>query len=672
MRARLVPRWTGALARLVEITLGIALVIVVAEAIGIIGLFRLGPLVLGLAAVGLGTWFICRHWRAQEPVEVTGSAAASTTRLGLGRFDTGVALAATAVVVGEWIVRTSSSFRHGIIGIDSVWYHLPIAAHFVQTASLTGVQYHGPDAVTAFVPANSELLHAVGILFFGSDLLSPTLNLLWLGLALLAAWCVGLPFGVAPVTLTGAALVLGAPGVVITNAGQAFSDVAACSLLLTAFAILLNATVASHTPRMTEVGIAGLVAGLALGTKFTALAPVAILTGAVIVFSPRRERVFRTSLWLLTGAVGGGFWFIRNFVEAGNPVPFLGFQLGPLQLHRSPVLAPTSAVIEYVTNREAWADYLAPGFRFFLGYGWWAVLALTAISLAVGLFTGTHWLVRSFAVGGIFSAAVFLLAPEVLEYGIPGKPFFFASNVRYLLPALLAAVAVLPLSPVLATPMRARVVLCGFALALGIVQLDWGRIWPTRARPPVTIADGLDSLLALLITVTLVLTTLLVVWTARHGSRTANVACWTMVIAVMLGSGLAVHHVYLDRRYANTGAFSWTRGMHDQRIAISGEVNQYQFYGTDLSNRVQYLGTRGAHGAFLPIDNCKGYRRALNDGRYTYVFVAVDNYPIPFTGKPKALAWTETDPAAHLVHHEGGFWLFRLDGELKEGRCARA
>src|SRR6187397_900108 len=50
LRALLVPAWTGALARLAEIVIGISMLILVSEVLGALGLFKEVPLFLGSVA----------------------------------------------------------------------------------------------------------------------------------------------------------------------------------------------------------------------------------------------------------------------------------------------------------------------------------------------------------------------------------------------------------------------------------------------------------------------------------------------------------------------------------------------------------------------------------------------------------------------------------------------
>ncbi len=72
--------------------------------------------------------------------------------------------------------------------VDTLWYHLPDAARFVQDGSITPLHFFDLETVTAFYPATSELIHGLGILLMGNDVLSPVINFGWL--ALRAVGCV--------------------------------------------------------------------------------------------------------------------------------------------------------------------------------------------------------------------------------------------------------------------------------------------------------------------------------------------------------------------------------------------------------------------------------------------------------------------------------------------------
>ena len=87
-----------------------------------------------------------------------------------------------------------------MLTFDTLWYHGPFAARIAEEGSVWGMHFTDPLYLNWFYPENSELHHGAGIALFGRDLFSPLVNFGWLGVALLAAWCIGRPYGVAPLS----------------------------------------------------------------------------------------------------------------------------------------------------------------------------------------------------------------------------------------------------------------------------------------------------------------------------------------------------------------------------------------------------------------------------------------------------------------------------------------
>ena len=144
---------------------------------------------------------------------------------------------------------TQQALDMGMYSQDTVWYHMSFAGRFAQDAQVGPVQITDPlKVVSWFYPQNSELIHGVGISSFGHDNLSPLLNLGWLALCLLAAWCIGRPYGLGPLTLVAAALVLDTP-MMVEQAGNAPSDTIALFFLLATVALLVNADAAVRKAR---------------------------------------------------------------------------------------------------------------------------------------------------------------------------------------------------------------------------------------------------------------------------------------------------------------------------------------------------------------------------------------------------------------------------------------
>ena len=153
---------------------------------------------------------------------------------------------------------------------------------------------------------------------------------------------------------------------------------------------------------------------------------------------------------------------------------------------------------------------------------------------------------------------------------------------------------------------------------------------------------------------------------------------WAVTLAVLAAGWWEQNH-YLERRYDNLSpalkiadAVRWARDVRGAKIAISGirgVFNQYPFYGTDLSNQVQWLGRSGPDGAYERIPTCTEWRQALADGGYTHVVTMYDPFnPGSLTDTKEAL-WTRQDPAAKQVLRDGPVSVFEIDGTPDPAGC---
>ena len=496
---------------------------------------------------------------------------------------------AVSVVAADWFTRTVDALHHGMTSTDTLWYHMPFAARFVQQGSITPLHFVDSEAVTVFFPASSELVHALGIVFMGNDLLSPLINLGWAALALLAGWCIGRPYGVAPVTICGVAALLVTPGLVATQPGGAYDDIVGLALLLSCAALLVTAAQGVQSNRLAGQAIAALAAGLAMGTKFTFVAPVGALTVGIWVLARRGRRWTETGVWLLLVIVTGGFWYLRNLIIVGSPLPSLHVKLGPVSLPSPHVATPTSTVSHFLLKGSAWHHYLFPGLRLSFGPVWWAVLGLSALGLILGAATGPGRMARMLAWVGIVSGAAFLVTPQYLV--VLGAPVFFVDNVRYGDPAVLLGLVLLPLVPLLRGRRPSWGLLAAYGGIVVLTQLD-GTIWPTtilsqRFGFPI---GGVDSLVGLLCGVA-VLVVGVGLWLARgdrgrskqgahsdRGSRSGRrppvvaVAAVAAVTIAVLAAGFVLQRFYLDHRYANAdnSVLAKTLQISNARIAVAG------------------------------------------------------------------------------------------------------
>lgn len=631
-----------------------------------------------------------------------------------------VTLGVVALVTGHWAITAKHALDRGIFNFDSLWYHLPFAADIAQSHSTTGLHRTETVFTNWFYPQGSELLHAVAILLTHRDTLSLFVNFGWLALAFLAAWCVGRPYGRGHLTVAAAAVVLECHTLVVREPGAAKNDVAAAALLLAAVAILVNAWAASREcagaeaagattggandssaagppgggvpqggaasgggaaaralPPGWPLAAAGLAAGLAAGTKVTALAMAAALTVAAIALAPAGRRRAATVWWLVPALAGGGYWYLRNLVAAGNPLPQIG-SLGPISLphpERLQTARPDFSIAHYATDTGVWRYYFAPGLHDQFGVLWPLVLGGALLGALLALVWGRHRLLRWIGAVALFGWLAYLFTP-LSAAGLEGAPAAFEINVRFVIPALLLSASLLPLARGLESPRRQWALL----VALLIVLVVSDRADAVARDPARAFA------LALVLLLVLAPAALLYARARGAGAAALAVGCAALALAVVaLGYPLQRH--YLRDRFLNQGpaeeripgmgldsAYRWARDTSGLRIGLAGTTAgflQYGFYGTDLSNRVLYLGKEGPHGAFNAIPTCRAFRAAVNAAGLDYLVTAPFLnfiHPDRPIASPEA-SWLRGSAAVAPLLRSGRATVWRVRGRLDEDGC---
>jgi hypothetical protein len=145
------------------------------------------------------------------------------------------------------------------------------------------------------------------------------------------------------------------------------------------------------------------------------------------------------------------------------------------------------------------------------------------------------------------------------------------------------------------------------------------------------------------------------------------------VIVVVVGYPVERHylaHRYKDPSFTTPGlnaAFAWARNVSGARIATTS-TRQYPLFGTDLSNRVQYLGETTAHGGFEAPSGCRAFVRLLNDGHYDYLVASRDRVEAGKPPYPPQARWAEAG-GAEVVLRKLPTVVFRLDGPLNPAAC---
>jgi hypothetical protein len=653
LRSRLLGGWSGVPARLADAVLTLALLIWTAELIGAVGLLERGPLVLACIAAGLGLRLAVR-----PPAAGAGELPPAPPP---GRWGQTLGALIAAVLLAHWSIGTVAVFGSGMTGYDSAWYHMPFAAHFAQTGSTLDFASVAPRYLSWFYPQNSELLHGVGIVLLQRDVISPLLNLLFLGGSLAAAWCVGRPYGLAPWTLAAVAILLDA-GLMADQAGEARNDTLALFFLLATVALLVNGAAAGgrRGPNFGALAVAGTAAGLAAGVKLSFLVPVAALTiGATFLVSSGRRRA--AAIWFGTPMVAGcAFWYLRNIAVAGNPFPWFK-AVGPLQLdgpEQGLGGRPQFSVLHYVGDGRVWSDWFEPALSDRLGELWPLLFAAVAAAAILCLLRASP-ILKVIAVAALAWVPIYLLDGTSAE-GPAGTPFGFASSLRHLLPSLALALVLVPL---LAGQWsrRGRMAVALLLAALLVASDLSGEPW----RPGYVVLAA--ALGALAVSMFLLRTA----YRNRTLPRPALALACVAAVGTLIAGGWFLQRSYLSDRYIGhdfrsaglNAAFAWASKHQEQRIATTFPL-QYPLFGTDLSNRVQHLGRRVDDGGFVQPSSCADWINAINRGHFHYLVI---------NDRPGAIDRDSRENLgripARLILESKLIEVFRLHGPLDRSAC---
>jgi hypothetical protein len=313
-------------------------------------------LLRGVAAAVVGAWLltvafyvlIALHaFRLWVALLVFTAAAGTVWRAGQGRLP-------WRLVLRWWSTRPwrRSWFPIGaaVVGIlaaralfvppvswDTLTYHLVKAALWVQSGGPIALRAPGGGGLYVHVPANVDLLWAWAMLPFHSDFLVGVADVATLLLFSAAVYTLGRELGARPrLAALGAAFVAAMPSVLMASGSNYVDN-------MVAFYLTAATTFALRHLRRGEAPwavLAAMAAGLAAGSKLTAVSLLAVFLAAIVLRTWRgdgRTAALRVGtlalvLALSTGAPG----YLRAWLETGHPFSPYSVRVAGIVLGDSP------------------------------------------------------------------------------------------------------------------------------------------------------------------------------------------------------------------------------------------------------------------------------------------------------------------------------------------------
>ncbi len=541
----------------------------------------------------------------------------------------GVALVllASATAAAVWSSSVTAS-----TDVDTLTFHLPNIARWIQTGTFWRVDQFTPLLANGNYPHNGDVIFLAAVLPWDSDAFVRALGVPFVAVAGLSVYAIAVRLGSARATAAlFATLFASIPIVSYASHEGAKTD----PVMLACFgAGLLFMLRHLESRRMSDLVLAGLGLGLAFGTKWYGVSSVAAVGALWIALwlwdrRPTGELLRSAGVLAGVGALAGGFWLLRNWVESGNPVAPTRVAAGGLEIFD----APTDFVREcggytvahYVTDPGIWREYILPAYR--VTYG------LPGLLLVAGWVLGVAALARGrspvpraplfLALAAVLLAVVYSITPYS-ALGLEGQPAGVGANTRWLLPAFLVAA---PLAAWAATQLpRVRLLL---ELAAVVAVADGVRRGFSDPAGEVAVAG-----LALAAAAGAVRALRMLLRRAGTPDRAAWAVVGAVVVAALAVVGHQRQQTFYDERYRVTdpvAAWFAERAPTDRRVALAGVWGTQVIspvlpaFGPRLGNEVAFAGEY-VRGQLREYERRSEFLGAVDRGGYDLLVVGRDGY----------------------------------------------
>lgn len=393
---------------------------------------------------------------------------------------------------------------------DALWYHLPIAGYIMQDGAIREVSGH--SFINQFInifPKNMELFFIWNIIFLQNDVIVDLSQLPFAITGVLAVYSIALKTGVRERYAVYSSLLFFFTPVIILQSTTNYVDVAVSALFIIAVNFLVDGDSASRSPsprgrgpgagisgqKEIQTVLAGLAAGILLGSKGSGPLFVIILSAVVLIRQVRNYAVSRggspargRAIWkglsfyavcfLAPVLLMGAYWYVKNWVLYGNPVYpmeitvfnitlFKGLYSGMVESaprvveQLNPVQRPLYVWLEnigyYLYDSKlgglgpVWFIIFLPGVLFSAGYALIKkrhdYLALCIIFAAAFLLYPRNWNPRY---------VIFITGLGALSFGLLMDYFHGRENVLRLFALLLAGYVFLTVNSPDITPAKVR------------------------------------------------------------------------------------------------------------------------------------------------------------------------------------------------------------------------
>lgn len=560
------------------------------------------------------------------------------------------AVAVGTLVVGVLLKAWNSSVTPSE-DIDTVTFHLPNVARWIQSGSFWQIDQFNPLLASGNYPQNGDVVFLSVLQAWENDAFARLVNIPFVALAAVAVYALARELRSPRATSVLFAAVFASLPVVSLAAYEGAKTDSIFLATFTAGAVFALRHFRSRDPA--ELVLAGIGLGIALGTKWYGIysVPAVLLVwgAATLLAKGRGPRLVRDGA-ALTGVTFafGGFWLVRNWVESGDPIFPVAVRIAGVTLWDAPrdFIRECAGyrIVDYLAEPRIWADYILPAYRdnYRLGGVLLALGVLGAVvASAVSLVRARRGRGESAAarpelpaVAAVAAAALVITAAYSITpytaFGLEGEPTLVGANTRWL----------------------------GGALALAAPLAAWavGRLGRVRlvaeAVALVAVVDGLRhalhlplaSFLAAAIALALAALAAYAIWAGSARLRrpgVARVAAAALAVVALVAVGHSRQQKFNDGRYEGSdAALTWLaqNARSGHRIGLAGVWGTdatspvWTAFGPRLDNHVEFVGPF-VDGQLREYETRAAWVDAVRRGRFDLLIVGRRGYarecPVP-------------------------------------------
>jgi hypothetical protein len=264
-----------------------------------------------------------------------------------------------------------------IIDADSLWYHLPVMARWYQDFAFTKLpeftRFTSFDWIAeqvGYYPYSWEAFCTLFILPFKEDFLVALPNLIaWLVLGL-STYLLGLEFGASHFYALATSVLLLVIPINLQQINTLHIDLPLAAFFASSafFAVAYQRNYSLHNLCLSLLSISILVGIKTSALAYAALTILLLLLSRLKLFLRNqgesgakfnKRQIFLLTIVLVPILFMSGFWYIRNFIEVGNPlgnfsVKLFGMTILPGPLDSSKIRGTTLAVLFHPFSWESW------------------------------------------------------------------------------------------------------------------------------------------------------------------------------------------------------------------------------------------------------------------------------------------------------------------------------